>query len=250
MPTIVACPSCSQRCQLPPGTQLVAYQCPKCAQRFVPPGAQHGLFTNPATEGLLTAIAVSATCPYCGQVATFRSKRSRKCNHCGEWIYLRNGIPHSRAEADKLDAEKEAKERQERREYTRQKALELMKTLDHPGVSGGIPYLQFSAVADDRTPKTHLALERLGLNGTGVYRRDDPFWLKFMPPLTDFCRCTVIPLTIRMAAEAGVKEAQEWLRSNHPPAQPEWVKLPPFDPRLDLEDEWPEEDARLEEDRN
>jgi hypothetical protein len=52
----------------------------------------------------------------------------------------------------------------------------LLKTLDEPLIAGGFPYLKFSACDDDRTPATHLALEHFGLNGTGVYRRDDPFW--------------------------------------------------------------------------
>ena len=123
----------------------------------------------------------------------------------------------------------------------------LLKTIEQPIVSGGFPYLEFSAAHDDRTPETHLALEHLGLDGTSVYRRDDPFWRRFMPPLTDLCRCTVIQLTLRMAAEKGVKEAQEWLRTGCPPKRPEWVKSPAFDSRLDLEDEWPEEDESAEE---
>ena len=249
MPTIIACPSCGQKCQLPPMIQLAVYGCPKCSTRFWPPGAQHGNITTPATAGLLTAIAVSATCPNCNQIAVFRTKRSRTCNHCRQWIYLRNGMPVSHAEANRLAVEKAAKEMQERRDSGRRMRLNLLKSLESPIVSSGFPYLQFSAIGDDRTPKTHLALERLGLDGTAIYRRDDPFWRMFMPPLTDLCRCTVIPLTIRMAAEAGVKEAKEWLRTNQPPAKPEWVTLPPFDPRLDLEDEWPEDDAGIAEDR-
>jgi hypothetical protein len=118
----------------------------------------------------------------------------------------------------------------------------LLRTIEHPIVASGFPYLEFSATHDDRTPDTHLALEHLGLDGTAIYRRDDPFWRRFMPPLTDLCRCTVIPLSLEQAAEKGVKEAQESLRSGEPPKQPEWVISPPFDPRLDLEDEWSEEE--------
>ena len=190
MPTIVACPSCHSRCQLPPRTQLAVYQCPKCAKRFLPPGAQHGLFTNPATEGLLTAIAVSATCPYCGQDATFRSPRSRLCNHCGEWMFLRNGIPRSRAERERIDAEKEAEDLRQRKRLAKEYTQNLLKTLEQPFVGSGFPYLFFSPIHDDRAPQSHLDLEHLGLNGTPVYRRDDPIWKKFMPPITDLCRCT------------------------------------------------------------
>jgi hypothetical protein len=113
----------------------------------------------------------------------------------------------------------------------------LLKTLEHPVVASGFPYLEILPIADDRTPASHLALERFGLNGTGVYRRDDPFWRKFMPPLTDLCRCGLNQQSIRTAAEKGVREAQEWLRTGQPPERPEWVKPPAFDPRLELEDE-------------
>jgi DNA-directed RNA polymerase subunit RPC12/RpoP len=113
----------------------------------------------------------------------------------------------------------------------------MLKTLEHPIITGGFPYLSFNPIHDDRTPETHLALEHFGLNGTNIFRRDDPFWRKFMPPLTDLCRCSVIALTIRSAAEKGVKEAQDWLKTGQPPKRPEWVKSPQFDPRLEVEDE-------------
>jgi hypothetical protein len=58
-----------------------------------------------------------------------------------------------------------------------------------------------------------------------------------MPPLTDLCRCGVNILTARHAAELGVKEAQDWLRTGQPPHRPQWVEPPHFDPRLELEDE-------------
>jgi hypothetical protein len=123
----------------------------------------------------------------------------------------------------------------------------LLKTMAHPVVSGGFPYLMFSAIADERTPATHLALEHFGLNGTAIYRIDDPFWKRFMPPLTDLCRCGVVQLTICHAAEYGVKEAEEWLRTGQPPQRPAWVQLPHFDPRLELEDEGPESPQTPEE---
>jgi hypothetical protein len=114
----------------------------------------------------------------------------------------------------------------------------LLQTLEHPIVTGGFPYLMFSAVRDDRTPKTHIALEHFGLNGTCVYRRDDPLWGSYAPPMTDLCRCTVTPITTHSAAEKGVKEAQEWIRNGRPPTWPQWVKMPMYDPRADREDDW------------
>jgi hypothetical protein len=120
--------------------------------------------------------------------------------------------------------------------------------LDMPFVGSGFPYMSFEAVHDNRTPQSHLALEHFGLDGTNIYRRDDPFWRLFMPPLTDLCRCTTIALSIEMAAKKGVREAMEWLKTGRCPSRPQWVGMPPFDPRLNLEDEIEDEDEDCQED--
>ena len=60
------------------------------------------------------------------------------------------------------------------------------------------PYLQYSAINDMRTRKTHLALDDL------VYPIDDPFWDYFYPPNGFRCRCHVIALAPRDVARAGL----------------------------------------------
>jgi SPP1 gp7 family putative phage head morphogenesis protein len=99
-----------------------------------------------------------------------------------------------------------------------------IEVLDHPMVAGEFPYLMYSATHDSRARHDHLAMEKLGLNGTAVYRRDDPVWDLYYPPWGWGCRCIVIPLTIEDAAARGVREAREWLRSGRPPSVPEWVR--------------------------
>src|SRR5262249_21071406 len=89
---------------------------------------------------------------------------------------------------------------------------------------------EYSAVHDSRARPEHRHLERLGLDGTAVYRRDDPVILQFWPPWDYNCRCAVVPLTVADAAARGVKEAQEWLRTGQPPAAPAFVAPPPFSP--------------------
>jgi len=91
----------------------------------------------------------------------------------------------------------------------------------HPIVAGLFPYQRYTCNHDARTRTTHRALERLGLNGTGIYRRDDPFWDFYTPPWGYQCRCGTMLLTIEQAARLGVREAMDWLRSGRPPAQPE-----------------------------
>ncbi|MDX1964129.1 MAG: phage minor head protein [Pirellulales bacterium] len=101
----------------------------------------------------------------------------------------------------------------------------------NPVVAAVFPYQEYYATHDARTRPEHIALETLGLDGTGIYRRDDPLWDMFTPPWGFNCRCTVNLLTIRQAADRGVKEAQLWLRTGREPINPEWrIAAIPFRP--------------------
>lgn len=99
---------------------------------------------------------------------------------------------------------------------------------DSPAVRSAFPYMLYSATHDNRVRPDHLALERMGLNGTAVYRADDPFWTVYYPPWDWNCRCQAFPLSVRDAAKYGVREAQEWLKTGRPPLYPEFVSLPQF----------------------
>lgn len=92
----------------------------------------------------------------------------------------------------------------------------------NPVVSATFPYQAYIATHDARTRHEHRKLETLGLNGTNIYRSDDPFWDYFTPPWDYNCRCGVQLLTLEQAAARGVKEAQEWLRTGRAPVNPEY----------------------------
>ena len=92
----------------------------------------------------------------------------------------------------------------------------------NPIVNEVFPYQEYFAIHDARVREHHLALETLGLNGTAIYRRDDPFWERWTPPNGFSCRCGVSLLTLADAARKGVLEAQQWLETGSPPATPEW----------------------------
>lgn len=95
--------------------------------------------------------------------------------------------------------------------------------LDDPMVQDEFPYLLWSATHDGRAEPEHLAMEKAGLNGTAVYRADDPIFNTHFPPIRWRCRCVVIPLSVADAAEYGCAEARRWLETGEPPAQPEFV---------------------------
>lgn len=103
--------------------------------------------------------------------------------------------------------------------------------LANPIVDELFPYQEYVPIGDDRVREEHEALGSLGLDGTGVYRRDDPFWDHFTPPWGYNCRCGINPLTKEAAARKGVKEAQRWVETGEPPSQPEYrYREIPFDP--------------------
>jgi hypothetical protein len=91
----------------------------------------------------------------------------------------------------------------------------------HPIVEAVFPYQEYLPIHDGRCRPDHLALGSLGLNGTGVYRRDDPMWDFFTPPWAYNDRCGTNLLSVEKAASKGVREAQEWLRTGNPPLNPE-----------------------------
>lgn len=100
--------------------------------------------------------------------------------------------------------------------------------LHSPAVRSAVPYLLYSAVHDSRTRPEHRALEAMGLDGTGVYRADDPVWDSYYPPWAWNCRCHAVPLGVADAAGYGVREAQEWLRTGSPPRVPQFARPPGF----------------------
>lgn len=92
----------------------------------------------------------------------------------------------------------------------------------NPIVAATFPYQEYFAVHDARARHEHRAMETLGLNGTGVYRTDDPVWDEWTPPCGYNCRCSAVLRTLEQAAAAGVVEAQEWLRTGRAPIRPEF----------------------------
>jgi SPP1 gp7 family putative phage head morphogenesis protein len=121
------------------------------------------------------------------------------------------------------------------------------KALKNPIVADAFPYRAYYSTTDNRVRKEHRALEKHGLDGTNIYRADDPVWAMFRPPWAFNCRCAWSPVSVEQAARRGVREAQEWLErakamaaelggseyqyfERTAPASPAWVAPPPFQP--------------------
>lgn len=100
--------------------------------------------------------------------------------------------------------------------------------LRHPLVSDEFPYILYDFTHDSRVRPEHVWLGTHGLNGTGIRRADDPFWKTWYPPCGYNCRCVALPITLEMAAEYGVREAIEWLRTGIEPSRPEFCERPSF----------------------
>jgi hypothetical protein len=54
--------------------------------------------------------------------------------------------------------------------------------LKHPVIRGGFPYAMVDAIHDDRVRHEHLEVERHGIQGTNIYRVDDPVFRMFRAP--------------------------------------------------------------------
>lgn len=112
------------------------------------------------------------------------------------------------------------------------------KALNHILVRDAFPYRRYSATLDQRVRPEHAILERSGLNGTSIYRADDPVWQLFRPPFAWNCRCSGSPVSIQSAARGGVQEAIDWIARAErddlelfqtPPEVPEFVDHPTFE---------------------
>lgn len=102
--------------------------------------------------------------------------------------------------------------------------------LSHPLIRSGFPYRAYDAIHDERVRDNHLALEKLGIGGTNVYRADDPVFQLFRPPWDYNDRCGSVPMTVRQAAEAGINEAIQWLETGVEPSPPAHIPMPSFAP--------------------
>lgn len=103
------------------------------------------------------------------------------------------------------------------------------KVTNMPFVRSAFPYAAYHCIHDDRARKNHKRLEKLGIDGTNIYRIDDPVFQMFRPPWDYNDRCGWNPLTVRQAAEQGLKEAILWLETGMEPA-PTYVAMPDFRP--------------------
>lgn len=80
----------------------------------------------------------------------------------------------------------------------------MERLLGTPGVGDHFPFMERVPIRDSRLSDVCALASRSGINGTGVYRRDDPAWGRVRPPSHHNCRCGVNPLTAREAARRGV----------------------------------------------
>ncbi len=86
-----------------------------------------------------------------------------------------------------------------RHNLSRAHAASRKAAFDEPAMADLFPYLRYSAIRDERTRPSHLALDGI------VLRRDDPFWASFTPPWDWGCRCMVIPLMAEQVEATGIE---------------------------------------------
>jgi SPP1 gp7 family putative phage head morphogenesis protein len=81
---------------------------------------------------------------------------------------------------------------------------------DYQSEKDALPYLQYSAVLDDRTRPEHAALD-------GVVKHiDDPFWDKWFPPNGWNCRCDVTQTNVEEETKDVATPEQDKFFANNP----------------------------------
>ena len=116
----------------------------------------------------------------------------------------------------------------------------IERLLDHPLVGDLFPYMATDDIKDDRTTEYCEKMAVSGIQGTNIYRRDDPIWEELgRTPRHYNCRGGVTPMTVRKAAERGIKTAQRWRETGQPvPPEEDFVLRPAvaglegYDPRF------------------
>lgn len=113
-------------------------------------------------------------------------------------------------------------------------------TLQDPLVGEAFPYVWTSPIRDGRLTDLCEIVSSSGINGTQVFRRDDPVWGILKPPRHYNCRCSWFPATPKfIARNFNVPEAKKWALSGNPPANPSYVKFPKLPKEAqDLLDAW------------
>jgi SPP1 gp7 family putative phage head morphogenesis protein len=99
--------------------------------------------------------------------------------------------------------------------------------IQHPVVMRGVPYVRWISVHDRRVRTDHLAMETAGIEGTSIFRLDDPILQRIWPPASYQCRCHLIMMDLRSAARY-ITEARQWLETGQPPAIPTWIESVPI----------------------
>jgi monoamine oxidase len=105
-----------------------------------------------------------------------------------------------------------------------------MAVLNMPFVRSGFPYASVHSIADDRRRHEHGEVEKIGIQGTNIFRVDDPVFETFRGPWDFSCRCGWTPMSVKFAAEKGIEEAARWLESGIEPSPPAFVPFPSFRP--------------------
>ncbi len=105
----------------------------------------------------------------------------------------------------------------------------INKIHSHPLVRPAFPYVETLPIRDNRLTDLCNIISEAGIQGTGIFRVDDPVWIKFDLPRHWQERCSKRFLTIEDAAAKGIEEAIRWLDGDEP-THPAFVDEPVLDP--------------------
>lgn len=99
--------------------------------------------------------------------------------------------------------------------------------VEQPLVRSAASFVLRSCIDDSRLTSLCNALSHGGFQGTGIYLTDSETWRRVASPSHFACRCSNVFLTLKRAAEKGIKVAQQWFETGIRPTDAElFVPMP------------------------
>lgn len=103
------------------------------------------------------------------------------------------------------------------------------KIADNWQVRSALPYVSSDSINDSRRTELCRRIGQSGIQGSNIFRVDDPVWQRFRPLRHWRCRCNATYMSIEDAAKRGIHEAVLWRQSGVEPTSPAWVPWPDID---------------------
>jgi len=89
--------------------------------------------------------------------------------------------------------------------------IEALAATREPHIIEAFPYFEWLTVGNGVPGINGVRAEHAALHGL-VFRWDDPLWELFYPPIDEWCRCNVVPMTPGQVRKVRGREVMRFVR--------------------------------------